>query len=554
MLLTHFIRRIRRSDDRGVALAAVLGLMSVGLILTSLVAASVINSAGFSTSTRAGVQSQAAAEAGIAAARAGLIQDTCVASGNGIYQSASGVVPSYLATVWIPSGGSWVRGCPVGLSTSVRLLSSGYASSTGVNGVDAGNSTNLEAILSPAVPPTAIVATGPAVYAYNAGSFGNGGELVSLDGSTPNVLIKTGNITCDNNFEATANLVVNGGNLTIDNGCNITGNVWASGRVDFVNSGIVGGSAVGNGVSMANSSQVGSIWSTADLTLSGNPVVNGAAKAYSLVPNGGTMKGGGYIYGPTNLSNASTNLTANVTTQTTSGTAPKNWNEENKQLVVVNPITTPTFGSDYPSPPTVPNWIDFGADARDYTIETWVGFGIYTMDADCDVAHVIAAVESFAGGPGVIDGRACVGGLVMDNNNDIPMENDLAIIAPSITISGSVNFSPTITSRLWLINPDATGNGLPTCAAGEGMEISNNPSFDNVKTLIYTPCVAAIVAGIEIVGQIFANEAQLTNNSTLAYAAVGLPGYDLNYGTSTTTVGSEAARSVQTLRNVMVGN
>jgi hypothetical protein len=81
------------------------------------------------------------------------------------------------------------------------------------------------------------VATGPAVFAYNAGTFGNGGQLVSLDGSTPNVLIKTGNIVCDNNFEATANLVVNGGNLTVDNGCNITGNVWASGRVNFVNNG-----------------------------------------------------------------------------------------------------------------------------------------------------------------------------------------------------------------------------------------------------------------------------------------------------------------------------
>jgi hypothetical protein len=176
------------------------------------------------------------------------------------------------------------------------------------------------------------------------------------------------------------------------------------------------------------------------------------------------------------------------------------------------------------------------------------------MGTNCDVAHVISAVTSFAGGPGVIDGRACVGGLVMDNNNDIPMENDLAIIAPSITISGharSRRHSPRACGSSTRTTPV---NQVPTCGAGEGLEISNNPSFDNVKVMIYTPCSANIVAGITIIGQIFGDQVALTNNATLAYAAVGLPGYDLNYGSSTTTVGSEAARSIQTLRNVIVGN
>ena len=550
MLLTRLIRRVRRSDDRGIALAAVLGLMSVGLLLTTLVAAAVITASGFSSATRAGVQSEAAAEAGIAAARAGLVLGTCAASQNGTYSATN---PSYLATVWIPSGNTWIRGCPAGLSTSVRILSSGYASANGVNGATGGDSTNLEAILSPAVPPTSIVATGPAVFAYNAGTFGNGGALVSLDGTTPNVLIKTGNIICDNNFEATANLVVNGGNLRIDNGCEITGNVWASGHIDFVNSGSVGGAAVGNGVSMSNGSQVGSIWSTANITLAGNPVVHGTVKGYSLTPNGGTIMGGGYIYGNTAVGSAATTLSATVKTQSKSGTAPNNWKSSAK-LVTQNPISSPTFGSDYPTPPTVPNWVDFGAEAADYTAEKWSGFTIYTMGTNCDVSHVISAVTALAGAPGVLDGRACVGGLVMDNNNTIPMQNDLAIIAPSITISGHATFSPTVTSRLWLINPDYVGDQVTTCGTGEGLTISNNPTFNNVKTMIYTPCSAAIVAGIQIIGQIFGNQVELTNNAVLAYAPVGLPGYDLNYGSSTTTTGSEAARSVQTMRNVIVGN
>jgi hypothetical protein len=44
---------------------------------------------------------------------------------------------------------------------------------------------------------------------------------------------------------------------------------------------------MGNGVSMANQSSVGRVWSSADLTLTGNPVVNGLAKAYSLSPAAG---------------------------------------------------------------------------------------------------------------------------------------------------------------------------------------------------------------------------------------------------------------------------
>jgi hypothetical protein len=52
----------------------------------------------------------------------------------------------------------------------------------------------------------------------------------------------------------------------------------------------------------------------------------------------------------------------------------------------------------------------------------------------------------------------------------------------------------------------------------------------------------------------FANQVSLSNNSTLAYAAIGLPGYDLNYGSSTNQTGSEATRSVVSQRNVTAGN
>ena len=54
MFLTFALRRLRQ-DDRGAALAAVIGLMATGLILTAVIGGTVVSAMGFTTSTRAGV-------------------------------------------------------------------------------------------------------------------------------------------------------------------------------------------------------------------------------------------------------------------------------------------------------------------------------------------------------------------------------------------------------------------------------------------------------------------------------------------------------------------
>lgn len=556
-MLTHLIRRLRR-DDRGAALAAVIGLMATGLLLTALVSSSVVAALGTTTSTRAGVQSQAAAEAGIAAARAGLIASTCatrpLVNGAPAYVSAPGAVPEYVATIWRASGASWVAGCPVGTSTQVRILSTGYAEATGA-GNDARDETSLEAILSATAAPVSIVAGGPAVYAYQAGSFGNGGELVSLDGQTLEVVVATGNVTCDNGFQATANLVVNGGNLTIDNGCQISGNVFASGRITFVNNPSIGGYAVGNGVSMSNSAKVNRVWSTSDFTTSGNITVTNGVKAYSMSLGGGTIGGSSYVYGTTKVTNAgATNLTGTLVTQVKDSSIP-NWWSGNSKITVRNPIGTPTFSSDVPPSPIVPSWIDFGSVAGHYTSATWVGFTVKTIGPDCSQTAVKAALESFGTAPGVLDGRTCSGELRMANSTKATIKNDIAIIANKIYMDNSAEITSTTgTHRLWLINPDTVANGVPSCSGGY-VSINGNVKLNTLSTMIYSPCTVTTVAGIEIKGQIFSGSTAMTNNSELQYVAVGLPGYNLSTGgTVTTTAPTESDRLLVSLRNVAVGN
>ena len=69
MLLTRLAKCGR---DSGSALIAVIGVMAVGLILTTLIATTLVGGMGYSTAARAGVQSHASADAGIVAARTAL--------------------------------------------------------------------------------------------------------------------------------------------------------------------------------------------------------------------------------------------------------------------------------------------------------------------------------------------------------------------------------------------------------------------------------------------------------------------------------------------------
>lgn len=566
MLLTRSLRRLGR-DDQGAALAAVIGLMATGLLLTALIGGAVVTAAGFTTSTRAGMQSQASAEAGIAAARAGLIAGTCeaqpvLANGAPVYRNPTGTDPVYEASIWRAGGaGTWTPGCPIDLTTQVRILATGFAKSVGVAS-DTSDSTNLEAVLSAPSTSSQIIKNGPAVYAYNAGAFGNGGQLVSLDGSTPDVIVANGSMTCGNGFAATANLVVNNGTLTVDNSCEISGNTWVSGRANMVNQGSIGGAVIANGVTMDNSAAAGRVWSTSDLTmLSGNVSIGGQAKATRLNYSGGTIVGQTFVYGPLAIvkSTGSTPpFKGGAVAQSATG-VPKSWPSSSVQIK--NPVT-PTFASDLPAKPVVPAWIDFGSVPDHFTSATWVGFTVVDMGTSCGPSQVVAKIALLGGAPGVLDGRNCVGDLEMTNSTSANVYNDLAIIAPRIHFDGgnTALIGQSGPHDLWLINPDGTTTaGAPDtnlCVNdGSYIKIENGPSFTDLNVMMYSPCPVSTVNHLTFTGQVFAGSSTLSNNTTLQYGAVGLPGYDLNTGAaSNVTVVNESDRSVVYIRNTIEGN
>src|SRR6185312_8984526 len=73
-----------------------------------------------------------------------------------------------------------------------------------------------------------------------------------------------------------------------------------------------------------------------------------------------------------------------------------------------------------PIAPTVPDWVNFAYNKSD-----WTGFSEYVLGTTCDFNAFQTAVNSFAGGKGVIDARACTSPIVISTYQQLVLSNDL---------------------------------------------------------------------------------------------------------------------------------
>lgn len=235
MLLRRW-KQLRNTNDLGSALIAVLGVMVVGLILTTVIASSVVRAFGFSSSARASVQSHAAADAGVAAARARLYVpgDCAVQPTPGQYSSTGSLV--YTASVFFDSGSGWQAGCPTRSTTRVKVVSHGTAQSFAVADVTGGNTRTVEAIfnyITPGPQPS-----GPAIDLYSGGTVEANSALDLSESS--GLLIQNGNLDCaKNNTVINGNIVVTG-NLTFSGTCSVNGNANVSGTAALGSGSILG--------------------------------------------------------------------------------------------------------------------------------------------------------------------------------------------------------------------------------------------------------------------------------------------------------------------------
>lgn len=580
MLLTRLMGLFRRarSEEQGAALAAVIGLMMVGMLVTTLILSSVVTGLGSTTSTRAEVQSQAAAAAGVDVALAALtIGTSCSASYTSTVAPAYTASLSYTTASTVSSSTAWISGCPPAAAQFVKIVSVGSATARGVAGNTTGNTKSIEAIYNRPVADPPISPSGPAIYAYSSQSFGGSGILVSQDGSNDaNVMVKTGDVTCSGGAASQGDLVVNNGNLTISGSCGVLGNAWASGTgkgvVSLSGNVSVGGNVVANSLKVSSSTVGGSTW-TSGTTALGQAIIGGNvtvtagditstnsntigkdtwSSGSTTVTNGDWVKGnataqtlkitGGNIGSSTSNSawargavTGTSKITARLTAQSVSGVT----SQGGVTIVPGGPGPGPD-ALPAPAVPTVPPWINFAYNKSD-----WGGFSEYVLGTTCNLNAFQTAVNSFAGAKGVIDARACTSPIFL-GSTPLVLGNDLAIISTAgFAISnGGFTTAKSGNYKLWLITPDTVVESptAPSCPIAPGypttpgVSISGGAVFSsNISTMIYTPCNVSIAAGIYFYGQIFSGSASISGSAHFFYSPGGIPGVDMSKGETTPT-------------------
>lgn len=481
-MFLNFSRRFAAiRDDRGSALIAVMGVLAVTVLVTVLISSSVVNAMGFTTATRAGVQSQAAAEAGIAVAQASLMRGDCT---TGLYESNSDLV--YSVTITYVKDGVTSVGCPPEGSSEVRITAAGEAVDGGVTFSGSDEST-MEAQY--VATNSSVPASGAAIYAYSATGFGGSGSLVSMDGSDATVHIKHGDVTCDGTSSIPDAFVVADGSLTATGSCNIGGSVWASDKVTLTGSLVVGGNVVASNLKLTGSSRVG---------------------------------GTGWITGLSELA-WSTKVMGHLTTKSFSGPNQSGSTPGGLTIVPSGPVAKPM--------PVVADWIDFNYDPAD-----WPGFVEKTISGNCTFNVIQNAINDVQERPVLLDARSCSGDFNISQYQTLQMKNDLVIFNNRFKLGGSAKISANGAYSLWLIAPDDVENGSPDCPSGGKFEVGGTFAVDSdVAALIYTPCRAQIGSGINWYGQIFAGATTVSGSATMHFQPSGLPGWDLSTGQSSGT-------------------
>ncbi|WP_129590330.1 polymer-forming cytoskeletal protein [Cryobacterium aureum] len=531
--------RLLLAADRGSSMLAVIGLMAIAGIATLAIAGSTMNSLSVSSATRAGVQAQSAAEAGVDDALLKLTSSTCTAAGWNTTTPASAVAVSYSTSA---TNDTWVSACPTQAALRVKILSTGEAADFGVGGNSTGDARTVEAIYAYVPASTGTPGTGSALYSHNFGTFAGSSQLNSVDGSEPVVQVRHDNVTCDiTNTASTgilnADLVIADGGLEVGASCQIVGDVWATEPVSLHDSAQVHGNVVAPSVKFIESTIIhGSVWTTGATVLETSAWIKGSVTAGSLsMINSAKIDHDAWSAGATTIGHTTNVITGHLTTQTLSNSGPG---------VITGGTTVvavgPGAGSAPASAPVVPDWVDV-----DYDLADWPGYQVATMSHGCRLADIQTAANLFTG-PGIIDARECPQGVFLKENTvHLSLPHDLAIFADRFEIGLDAQIdAPGATARkLWLISPDETADGAPTCRnPSDNSDITQSFIVQApVTAMLYTPCSIDLGFSAQWRGQLYGGTVGTAGSAMLHYAPVGIPGTDLSTG-ATPGAGGTIAR------------
>lgn len=319
--LMQRLRRVSHGDS-GMALPLVIALMVVGALLVAGVAATSLSAVGSATSTRASVQAQGVAEAGLAAAQAEISAGRYACT----YPDTAGL--GYVVQAQFGSGISGAPPCsaPAGAKAAVTaqaaiIVSTATASARGTQGNTSGDTRRVQGVMtldttstssSPSSststtspPPTATTAPPSTSPPASSGSFdravfvGTGGTTLTnsatIDGgsSTTGGLYVNGTLGCNSSPSINGPTVV-WGTLDLQGGgnCAFGNNVTVAGGVNSCNgSTITGILTVRDGGTLSGCSVNGDAYIGGDVTCSGS--VSGLLSVQGKVTGNNSCSVGG---------------------------------------------------------------------------------------------------------------------------------------------------------------------------------------------------------------------------------------------------------------------
>jgi len=556
-----------KDREKGSALLVVVGVMAFGLLVISLLASSLTATFTYSSTTKVGVQAQAAAESGIAAALAGLnTVGNCSVSG-GVYASSGN--PHYRATIWRSmEGATWVKACPDFTTTQVRVISTGFAQGVGVGLANSQNQRIVEATYSFGAGSSGSNSPGTAMYLYSAGQLDtyqiNSSGVLSSD-----VAVTTGNFACTGPTIIQGTVLVGQGSANLTNDCTVNNSVVSTGSItltahsqilgDATSSGAgitvsnltsrIGGSAYANGAFSTNGVIGGNVEAVGAATLVNGSSVGGNIKAGGAVSISGSV--GGNVTTRGNLSFvASGHVSGSITIGgtlsyggLTNAAAVSALISQGKVGGVIlfgqTGLTAPT-----PKPaPILPPWIDLT-----YSFASWQanGFGtqlIWPVALGCRLGDSNSTSPSGVlypwyqqlkslSSPTVVDARGCAS---VSGDIALSLHTDVAFIGSNFDFdSVQINSADSQTHKLWFIVPDAQPTVAgPQCTKKGGNFVVNTTSSvsANVDAFVYAPCSIAINNGTTWTGQLYSGD-MVGGGGTrvLNYVPLGVPGTAIGGG------------------------
>ncbi|GAA1702079.1 hypothetical protein GCM10009808_20040 [Microbacterium sediminicola] len=500
--LKRLRRRLAPSNDDGSILTPVLIVVMVLGLVTVTVSGVVVNTTRTTSAVRGSLQSQAAADAGMAAAIAAIKSvDACSATAPTGSVPASGADATYTTTVACDDTGSTITITSTGVDGD---------SSTTVEAVY-GLVAQTEEVADPSLTPVGLVL-------YEGSTMGQVTLLASGD-NEPQIVSISGTFGC--RLTIPGNLI-SGGDIVSTDGCNVSGDIYSAGDIDFsggdtsVQGDIL---AAGTGLSEINSavgptdaSEPFSLIQTngsVDLKWMGDTQMRA-----DIIANGDVTVNDRTVEGTITLP---TGLTPSINGGSVVGS-------------VVNSDTIPELAA-----PSLPGWYDYA-----YDLDDWPGAAVVTLAASgtgpgtCryfnrwpnqgwkDLANYTGTV--------VIDGRAC--DILTSNaggnpSPEIKASNVVLLAEEFNTTALTMTSADGISPKVWFITEDTVDDAEPTCPLGDGDETSfttNGANLDGVRSLIYTPCRISVAGGGIILGSLYTNGFNSGGQITIKGELMSLPG------------------------------